>query len=134
MKLLPEVPTEEMIIAYEGSLHRPLSILGYKALWRTAPEVKDEPVAWEIRCNGKRIHHGHNAIADYRDLDPSATSTPLYAHPSPRIAELEAEVAKLRDALFEIQNKTGGLQQYLLRPKMLNAMKEVSLIASKALK
>jgi len=45
------------------------------------PEGEGEPVAWliEYRRNGDRhrIQHLHNAVGDYRTLDPQATSTPL---------------------------------------------------------
>lgn len=47
-----------------------------------------EPVAWAISYMGAdglkyRRLFGHNAIGDYRDIDPDATSTPLYAAPQP---------------------------------------------------
>ena len=41
------------------------------------------PVAWliELTVGGKlhRVTCLHNSIADYRDIDPNAKSTPLYA-------------------------------------------------------
>ena len=47
-----------------------------------------EPVAWLIKCkykNGRRFRavYEHNCIADFRDADPNATSTPLYAESVP---------------------------------------------------
>ena len=45
-----------------------------------------DPSAWQIkyaRVDGtsRTVVHEHNAIGDYRLIDPSATSTPLYAAP-----------------------------------------------------
>ena len=43
------------------------------------------PVAWliEYEQHGKRrAVHLHNAVGDYRDFDPCAQSTPLYASPA----------------------------------------------------
>jgi len=56
--------------------------------------LPDEPVAWRINYTGadgieyRRIF-GHNAIGDYRAIDPKATSTPLYA--TPQSAPLERQ-------------------------------------------
>jgi hypothetical protein len=49
-----------------------------------APEA--EPVAWNISYTSadgsiRTVTHGHNAIGDYRQIDPDAISTPLYAEP-----------------------------------------------------
>ena len=51
-------------------------------------EAMKEPVAWLIEYRGmsgvtRRIGYTHNAVADYREFDPNATSTPLYALPAP---------------------------------------------------
>jgi hypothetical protein len=40
-------------------------------------------------------YHGHNAIADYRQIDPEATSEPLYATAPPSVEELKAEIERL---------------------------------------
>ena len=47
-----------------------------------------EPVAWNISYTSadgsiRTVTHGHNAIADYRQIDQNAISTPLYAAPQP---------------------------------------------------
>ena len=47
-----------------------------------------EPVAWAISYTSvtgscAKTVHRHNAIGDYRAIDPAATSTPLYAAPQP---------------------------------------------------
>lgn len=52
-----------------------------------ADVLKGEPVAWRIRYadpggHTHTIYHGHNAIADYRAIDPAAISTPLYTAPA----------------------------------------------------
>lgn len=41
----------------------------------------NHPVAWMIEWNYRRSYYGHNAIADFREIDVDAKSTPLYAHP-----------------------------------------------------
>ena len=74
---------------------------------RTAPEADIAqpagPVAWQIRytsLSGQPMLEfcGHNAIGDYRDFDPSATSTPLYA--APQAAASNAELfARLQDVV-----------------------------------
>lgn len=51
-----------------------------------ARSATGEPLAWLIEyaaCpdDKSRIAHTHNAIGDYRQIDPKATSTPLYAAP-----------------------------------------------------
>lgn len=66
------------------------------------PSPPAEPVAWLIAWKGKdqafRAVQFHNAIADYRDFDPKATSTPLYAAPPPdRLAEPDRFEALLHD-------------------------------------
>lgn len=46
------------------------------------------PVAWLIELTVGGKHHRvvclHNSIADYRDIDPNAKSTPLYAEKPPK--------------------------------------------------
>lgn len=61
--------------------------------WRKRAEsvvaAAPEPVAWLVEYSApatrlapagiaRRVVFTHNAIADYREIDPNATSTPLY--------------------------------------------------------
>lgn len=39
--------------------------------------VRGRVVAWLIECGGCWSVHLHNAVGDYRDIDPNATSAPL---------------------------------------------------------
>lgn len=84
----------------------------YQAMFAAAPEVKDEPVAYARTFNGEIMVDGLSVFADTADRElqqmnaefPYDADTrqviPLYAHQSPRIAELEAEVARLRRGEF----------------------------------
>ena len=61
-----------------------------------------EPVAWQIKHTGSKGTSmtelcGHNAIGDYRNFDPLAISTPLYA--APQAAAINAD---LLAALIEV--------------------------------
>ena len=55
-----------------------------------------EPVAWQIQYTQKglgcTLFCGHNCVADYRDIDPTASSRPLYAQSSQPSPELLAVV------------------------------------------
>jgi hypothetical protein len=119
MKLLPEVPTQEMEIdGIEASLLGRPSVDDstyvnsiYQAMYAAAPDVKDEPVAYARTFNGEIMVDGLTLFADTADGELRQMNAefpddadkrkviPLYAHPSPRIAELEAEVVKLRGAI-----------------------------------
>ena len=52
------------------------------AIAQQAPPAKIYPAAWRINytINGasRSVLCGHNSIGDYRDMDPMASSTPLY--------------------------------------------------------
>ncbi len=71
-----------------------------------APAEPAETEAWLIRMSdGTRFIHSHNAIADYRSLDPAAKVVELVprgsgAHPTesagPAPAEIEADAARYR--------------------------------------
>ena len=108
MKLLPEVPTQEMWdrawneIKANDELARAWKVLSvdeirmlfdhfFKVI-AAAPEVRDEPVGW---CKDGAIEEGRakkQSIVVWTDKY-SDTPVELFLHPSPRIAELEAEVA-----------------------------------------
>ena len=81
----PTPPAQEAGLR-EVSGPKEVAELGAKAGDRTklllSPAQEDEPVAWviEFMCDGIQMRNValHNAVADYRDIDPNATSTPLY--------------------------------------------------------
>jgi hypothetical protein len=69
-----------------------------------APEV--EPVAWLIEIpdgDWKEIKLcRHNAIGDYREAYPGATSTPLYTHPAnDGLRKAAGEIIKIWDEEFD---------------------------------
>jgi hypothetical protein len=63
---------------------------------RSQRQAGQEPEAWRISYIGadgieyRRIF-GHNAIGDYRRIDPKATSTPLYTAPQPAAQSARAD-------------------------------------------
>lgn len=70
-----------------------------------------EPVAWQINfvSDGKPIRYtfGHNAIADFRQFDANATSTPLYATQpdlQARVEELERGIDMLAMLFDKYEN------------------------------
>jgi len=79
-----------------------------------APDVKDEPVAYalfwsagdlcRLTANKREASIWLNRVHDNFDGDavPTAFVSELYACPSPRIAELEAEVVKLQARTHEV--------------------------------
>lgn len=78
-----------------------------------APEVKDEPVAWAVTWNGEFTDNlfdcEMNAKTCKLTLDSEHTGdkrdiVPLFTHPSPRIAELEAEVKALQSQLAKARS------------------------------
>jgi len=125
MKLLPEVPTKDLlnylrvcrggITCTEFPPNCPkcgdTAEHTYANLYATAPDVKDEPVAYARTFNGEIMVDGLTLFADTADGELRQMNAefpddadkrkviPLYAHPSPRIAALEAEVVKLRGAI-----------------------------------
>lgn len=125
MKLLPKEPTPTMMAAYAKCgmhLHRD----GYNAMYAAAPEVKDEPFTWavvdedgDIQINFPTREEAHEfitcGIAENTDDDhvvsilANCVVRPLYS--SPRIAEMEQEVARLREqlGLVALVAHSGGL-------------------------
>lgn len=72
----------------EGSRKLVTSIYeAMKALDPERAEIEPQPVvAWEINFNNRRVLCGHNAIGDYRQLDPKATVRELIYRPSTETA------------------------------------------------
>ena len=107
MKLLPEEPTQEMLIAgwdhyFKYSHNAALGL--YKAMYAAAPEVKDEPVGW---CKDGAIEEGRakkQSIVVWTDKY-SDTPVELFLHPSPRIAELELEVVRLKTNILAMEEQ-----------------------------
>lgn len=121
MKLLPKEPTPEMwekawnSIKDNEELERVRKVLSIHeirmlpnhfcgAMYAAAPEVKEEQVFWQYRHNMNGLTglwHNCCGVAEYEDRKqmPEYETRALYASPSPRIAELEAEVEKLRGAI-----------------------------------
>ena len=105
MKLLPEEPTQEMDDAYEDAGNNMFSHAGYKALYAAAPEVNDAPVAWIHPAVIAALQFEHHTIfqsAAISNREHPHYQLALYTHPSPRIAELEQEVSKLRGAIRKL--------------------------------
>ena len=134
MKLLPKMPTEEMIEEGAQRLVRvetgnelwpdswnPADVAAarneaercYLSMYAAAPEMKDEPVAFARTFDGEMITDSLTMFLDTAERELSRMNAefpdvdrreivPLYAHPSPRIAELEAEVARLKDEVEEL--------------------------------
>ena len=55
---------------------------------QSLPMVEGEPAAWQIKFkdqNGtqRQVTYTHNAIGDYRQIDPNAICDPLYTSPQP---------------------------------------------------
>ena len=119
MKLLPEVPTQEMIEEGAQRLVRvetgdevwpdawsPADVAAarneaercYLSMYAAAPDVKDEHCGW---CHFVEYEEYITAL-EFCDSD-AIGAFKVYRHPSRRIAALEAEVVKLREALEEIR-------------------------------
>lgn len=104
---VPIEPTEEMLSEWQKTFGTIQD--AYRAMINAAPQSQEqsEPVAWMIKFKTPEnpdwlnVHyHGTNAIADYRQIDPTATVTPLYtAQPDlvAKVAELERKVEFWRD-------------------------------------
>lgn len=111
MKLLPKTPDIHMEIAgMEASLLGRASVDDsryvnsiYQAMYAAAPEVKDAPVAWRQRNRSDRFSYFDPPFNPSVAHDNGVPYVALYTHPSPRIAALEAEVAKLREILRGIE-------------------------------
>ena len=99
-KWLPEQPTDEMVNAIMDSwlLSMPENQLRqiYSVLWRTAPEVEQEPSFYRVKLKDS------NGVIHIQDCDfpPTAEDydgevlsvTPLYTHPQPKQKSLSDEV------------------------------------------
>lgn len=79
----------------------------------------DGALAWLIEYDGRRVAHLHNAVGDYRDIDPDATSAPLVLKSdlAAAIAREEADSRRLdwlwRDSGVEgFVNVTGDVYDY----------------------
>lgn len=60
----------------------------YEDVIKFLPLITGEPVAWQIKFKDehgtqRNVTYTHNAIGDYRQIDPNAVCVPLYTHPKP---------------------------------------------------
>jgi len=110
-KVLPEVPTEEMIDA-TGSRYDDLKemvVANYKAMYEAAPSVECEPIGWTDKLQLSYLDNGE-AMLVYPDT--CEAEIPIYTTPqdqSAKIAELEVDKQKLIEALEKFQPLTDNL-------------------------
>ena len=88
-KWLPEQPTDEMMIAEtESSYSRWSKYDIYSSMWKSAPEVNQEPAAIVRRYRDGTV------VAEIRDNNMDE-GTELYTHPPKRESLSEEEVLSL---------------------------------------
>lgn len=91
-------------------------------------EVDDDAVAWLIRYSDaldgspRQTVYTHNTIADWRTIDPAATSEPLYS--AATVTALEAEVETCRKLLAEKVTAETMLRELHITPAGLAAQVE----------
>ena len=112
MKLLPEVPTEEMLTSLtedcdESGNATPLTPdIAYQRLYAAAPEMKDEPVAFARTFDGEMITDSLTMFLDTAERELSRMNAefpdvdrreivPLYRCP-PEVEALKAEIERLK--------------------------------------
>lgn len=67
------------------------------------------PSAWLIEWDGGRTVCLHNAVGDYRDQHPEATSTKLYTHPAPSSQSSKAALSD--DDVVELRAEHGWAKE-----------------------
>ncbi|RIQ18777.1 hypothetical protein D0850_06920 [Bordetella avium] len=109
-RLVPAKMTLDMSIAFAEAWYSKSRAIddhemqdAYAAMLAAAPspvaQVTDEPLGWKICFTDrdgqyKTVLHGHNAVGDYRDIDPMASSIPLGPF-TPPAADERANVGKV---------------------------------------
>jgi hypothetical protein len=84
-KWLPEQPTDEMMIAEtESSYSRWSKYDIYRSMWKSAPEVNQEPAAIVRRYRDGTV------VAEIRDKNMDE-GTELYTHPQPKTKPLTSD-------------------------------------------
>ena len=95
-KWLPEQPTDEMMIAEtESSYSRWSKYDIYRSMWKSAPEVNQEPAAIVRRYRDGTV------VAEIRDKNMDE-GTELYTHPQPDQTEL---IDQLTDELYKMEDE-----------------------------
>jgi hypothetical protein len=74
----------------KACLHHPDADDAIAMLQGLLDQPEGEPVAWQIKFKDehgtqRNVTYTHNAIGDYRQIDPDAICEPLYTHPAPFI-------------------------------------------------
>lgn len=105
MKLLPEVPTKELLdaIAYGQPISASHDDI-YRAMYAAAPWVKSEPVGYMGADTHYALSKGDTVCQTVTPSRVCADDVAIYTHPDPRVAELEKEVERLR-GLIETHNE-----------------------------
>ena len=94
-KWLPEQPTEEMMIAEtEQSYSRWSKYEIYRSMWKSAPEVKQEPVGYVQTRRIEEMDDVDINCVCMKNKPKSAVVTALYAHPQPKREPLNAHEIK----------------------------------------
>lgn len=100
MKLLPEEPNADMYTAYYNVKHSSLDIDSYKAMYKAAPEVEQEPYAYATLWD-----NGEWSVL--QEIDKNAVrQVPLYTCPQPKREPLSSNcIAILWNKAFKDANE-----------------------------